>query len=125
MRIFPMTAIVAAAFLALGATPAAAGTVTVKDGQVSWQSTRCTVPTPPPSLQKNPETPANDINARVSDYNTFSRAVQAYNTCISGEAQTDANTVSQAVVAAAQSVIEDEHRTAASLGAQLQQKPTP
>jgi len=125
MRIFPTIAIIAATFLALSAQPAAAGTVTVKDGQVSWQSTRCTAPAPPPSLQKNPETPANDINARVADYNAFSRAVQAYDACIGGEAQTDANTVSQAIVAAAQSVIEDEQRTATSLGAQLQQKPSP
>jgi len=125
MRISPTILTLAAAVFAFSAAPAKAGTVSVKDGQVSWQSTRCTAPVPPPSLSNNPETAANDMNARVADYNAFSHAVQAYDTCIGNEAQTDANTVSQAIVAAAQAVIEDEQRTATSLGAQLRQKSAP
>ena len=103
--------------------PAAAGSISVNDGKVSWQSTQCMAPVTPPSLAAvNHETPAEDMNKRVTEYNQYAMAMQSYLDCISKEAQTDASATSQSVVSAAQAVIETSQKNMAELAAPLQKK---
>jgi hypothetical protein len=104
---------------ALVATPALAGNVSVANGQTSWQSTECTEPATPASLAAGPETPANNINARVSDYNAYVKLSQSYMDCLANEGQKDASAVSTSVVGAAQSVIEDEQKKVVALAGPL------
>jgi len=109
--------------LTLFATPALAGNVTVTaDGKMSWQSTQCTVPTPPPSLSKNPETPANSMNARVTEYNAYVHAAESYMNCVSDEASRDAAGTSQMIVKTAQDIISREQEAVAASNAPLQAK---
>ncbi|MGE3624509.1 MAG: hypothetical protein AB7H77_11665 [Bdellovibrionales bacterium] len=93
----------------LAVCPAMAGNVAVsEDGKVVWRSTKCQAPAVPPGLGNNPETPANELNARVAEYNKYVPVVETYMNCMSGEAQKDAAATSQAVIDAAQKVIADE-----------------
>ena len=108
---------------ALFAGPARAGTVMAEGGKIAWQSTQCSPPAAPPSLSKNPEMRANDMNARVTDYNNFTQAAQAYSECVSREAEHDANAASEAIVAAAQATIDGEQKEVAALGAPLGARP--
>jgi len=108
---------------ALFAVPALAGTVTINGGQVTWKSTQCVAPPAPPNATPNPETPANDMNARVAHYNAYASAAQAYMNCLSNEAQQDSGTVSQSIVGQAQTLITDTQKNVTDLGAPLRLPP--
>ena len=95
-----------ALFLVMLAIPAQAGTVTVTDGQGSWQSTKCTPPQPPVGMATNPEEAADDLNAQIALHNQYVPVLQAYMTCISQEAQADADAASQTVTRVAQGIIQ-------------------
>jgi hypothetical protein len=119
----PLRFVSVLAIFALFAAPALAGDVTISNGKTAWQSTQCKIPAPPSSLANNPETPANDLNARVAAFNAFTQDVQAYAACMSREAEHDANAASEAIVAAAQAVIDQEQKKAAALAASLRATP--
>jgi hypothetical protein len=104
------------------ATPALAGTVNFTDGRGTWQPTKCTAPQSPSASSPDAEAGANDLNARVAQHNQYVAAADAYMSCLSEEAQTDANGVSQAIVNAAQSVIQQTQAQVAASAAQIKSK---
>jgi hypothetical protein len=108
----------------LVAPPALAGNVSVVNGQTTWQPTECKQPATPPSLTTGPETSANNVNLRVNDYNNYVQQSQAFMDCIANEAQRDAGAVSESIVNAAQSVIEQEKTKVTAMGAPLREHHT-
>ena len=100
----------------IAATSAQAGDVVYMNGQVGWRSTQCKEPIAPIGYANNPETPANDLNARVNTYNTYMQASQKYMNCIAAESQHDAKLVSHSVTEAALKMIDNEQRKALALG---------
>jgi hypothetical protein len=88
------------------AAPVFAGSLYFTDGRADWHSTQCSKPAAPPALTSmSPETPADDLNAKMRVYNAYTQQVQTYMNCVSDEAQKDANAASQAITASAQAVI--------------------
>ncbi len=106
---------------AMCTTPAIAGNASLTNGQGTWQSTQCVSPTPPSPEAHDPETPANDVNLRVTQHNQYVQAANDYMKCISTEAQHDADTMSQAIVSAAQAVMHDTQALVDASAAPLQQ----
>jgi hypothetical protein len=103
--------------MALFALPALAGSVTITNGQVTWQSNQCQAPATPAMGKPNSETRANDMNARVTEYNNYASAAQAYMNCLSNEAQHDAGAVSQSIAGQAQVLISAAQQNVTDLGA--------
>lgn len=89
--------------------PAFAGTMNFSDGGGSWQSTRCSPPNPPSSLPKDPETPANDLNAKMGARGQYISALENYMACVSKEAEGDATAAGQIIIRAAQDLIRKAH----------------
>lgn len=103
--------------------PAMAGSVTSNDGQFAWQPAQCQAPVMPSSLlAADPETPADDMNKMVTEYNQYTQAMQVYLDCISKEAQTDANAIGQSITRSAQAMIDEAHKNMAQLGARLKKQ---
>ena len=118
MRIHSVVAL--AGVLMLATAPAMAGTLTFSGGQGSWKSTKCIEPSAPQSLlDANPETPASNMNAMVTEYNGYVGAMQAYMNCISGEAQNDSETANKTISQSAQAEIQAASQKVSSLGATL------
>lgn len=103
MRMLSFVAFVVGITLAV---PAFAGTASFADGKGEWKSTNCMAPTPPANLPKDPETPANDLNARVMLHNQYVEIAKSYMTCLGREAHNDATAVSQMIVGEAQTLIQ-------------------
>jgi hypothetical protein len=105
----------------LGAFPAAAGTVTVTDGNVTaWQSTGCVEPPAPPALVKaDRETQGENMNLLVSQYNDYAQLMEVYMNCISTESQNDAARTGEAIVQSARGQIDAARAKLDSLGAPL------
>jgi nitrogen fixation/metabolism regulation signal transduction histidine kinase len=104
----------------LTASPAYAGTVTRVNDQVVWQSTQCVAPATPPSLiASSPESHAEDLNMKISDYNQYVNLMHIYTECMSNEAQNDANNTAHSITASAQVVIDNTMQQADALGAPL------
>ena len=97
-----------------------AGDVVYMNGQVGWRPTQCKIPAEPAGLGNNPETPANDMNARVNAYNSYVQASQAYMNCLTDESQHDAKLVSHSVTEAALKMIDSEQQKVRALGQPLQ-----
>jgi hypothetical protein len=115
--------IVILAGIMLVSIPAVAGTVTATDGKVGWQSTQCPPPAAPASLvSADHETPAEDMNTRITQYNQYVGLMQTYMQCMSKEAEGDANMASGAVIKAGQGVIEEVKSSLDKLGAPLMAK---
>jgi hypothetical protein len=106
---------------ALFALPAMAGTVTITNGQVTWQSNQCPPPVAPSAAAPGPNTRANDMNARVTEYNSYASAAQVYMNCLSNEAQHDAAAVSQTITNQAQNLISTTQKSVTDLGEPLRQ----
>ncbi len=103
--------------------PAMAGTISMANGTVAWQSTQCTAPVAPPSLlSADHMSAAEDMNTRVTQYNQYAVQVQSYLDCLGNEAQTDANATAQAVVASAKGRMDEVQANLRMLGAPLQPK---
>lgn len=90
----------------LFAAPANAGVVNFTDGGGSWRPVNCIPPTPLDQNSPAAEQAANDLNARIVLHNKFMDDAQKYMQCLSQESQADANSVSQAITAAAQTEID-------------------
>jgi hypothetical protein len=101
------------------AMPALAGTVTINNGQVVWQSTQCAAPSSPSLGAPSAEMRANDMNARVAQYNTYANSAQSYMNCVSHEAQEDSSMLSQAVVTQAQALIASTQKSVEDFGSPL------
>lgn len=111
------------AALTVPAAAAQAGTVSINNGQINWQSTRCAMPVEPPSLLAvNSETRAEDMNVLMTQYNGYVQQMQAYMDCVSNEAQTDSGAAAQAITHSAQSIIENAQQHVTTLGATLNGK---
>jgi len=102
------------------AGPAMAGTVTIAGGQVAWHSSQCTAPAEPSFAKPEPETPANNLNARVREYNSYASAAQDYMNCVSNEAKHDAGVVSQLITDQAENMIDRTDQRVKALGAPFQ-----
>ena len=112
--------LILAGFIALSAFNVRAGTVTMANGQVMWQSTQCPAPQKPPALAAlNPETAANDVNALSIQHNTYAAQVQAYMDCMSKEAELDANLTAKGIIASAQAQIQAAQVSVDASGALL------
>lgn len=85
---------------------ALAGTLTYGDMRGKWQPTGCTAPQSLAAMAKNPETPANDLNAQITARNKFVQEANAYMQCISQEAQKDADAVGLLVTQSAKAIID-------------------
>lgn len=112
-------------FLVFLAMPAWAGTISVPDGQMKWQSNQCTAPQPPASLTAaDSETAADDMNVLVTQYNQYANQTQAYMDCLSKESQADANAASQTILQAGRTAINDAYKNVQALNPIAQkQKP--
>lgn len=117
--------VVAVVAMVLGlawAAPVLAGTVNFTDGRGTWQPTKCVAPQPPAPTAPDSEAAANDLNARMALHNQYVAAADAYMACLSQEAQTDADGVSQAIVNAAQGVIQKTQAQIAASAALVRSK---
>ncbi|MBV8060697.1 MAG: hypothetical protein JO253_04130 [Alphaproteobacteria bacterium] len=100
-----------------------AGTVAISNGQINWQSTRCTPPAEPPSLlMANSETGADTMNQLMTQYNGYTQQVQVYMDCVSSEAQVDSGSAAQAITHSAQAIIEGAQQNVTQLGNTLKAK---
>ena len=93
------TLILSAAVL-LAAMPAMAGTLTYQNGQAQWEATACTPPTAPTYMQvdgRKTNRSGNALSANQEAYNQYTSAVQAFLSCVSGEANQDLANVSQQI----------------------------
>jgi hypothetical protein len=117
------TANVVLASLIFFSFPSSAGNITFVNGQNVWHSTQCTPPQTPPSLAAaNPESRAEDMNTRITQYNQFVQASQSYMYCVSAEAQRDGEAANEAIVHSGESAIADMQKTVTALGASLQSR---
>ena len=115
--------LILAGFIALTASNVWAGSVTMTNGQVTWQSTQCPMPVMPQALASlNPEAPANDVNALAIQHNAYAAQVQSYMDCMSNEAQTDANLAAKGIVASAQATIQQAQMRVEASGAALRKQ---
>ena len=90
----------------LAALPVFAGNLVFDNGKTQWTSTQCTKPIAPPSvLGASRETVGNDMNALITQHNTYVDAAQSYMSCIKNEAENDQALVNQAIAASAQADI--------------------
>lgn len=106
--------------ICLFAAPAFAGEVTIANGEAGWKSTQCPAPVVPAVLSGvDSESSANDVNSRITQYNTYLKQVQVYMDCMSSEAQRDATAASTAIVNSAQAQIIEVHQRAEALGTPL------
>ncbi len=98
----------------MAATPVLAGTVTYADMRGRWVSTQCTAPVTPAALNKDSEAAADDLNAQKAAYNKYVTDMQDYMTCLTKEAERDAEATGILVTKSAQALID---KAAADLGA--------
>lgn len=103
MRFMPLFVLL---FLVTIITPAFAGTVSYADMRGKWTSTKCTPPQALIVSGKDSETRANDLNAQIVERNKFIEEAHSYMTCISSEAQTDADALGLLVTQSAKGIIE-------------------
>lgn len=113
MRLFPLVLTLLVLSLPLTAQ---AGSLSFTEGQGTWQSTKCTPPTAPGPLPSDPETAANDLNARIAAANAYADSSKAYMDCVSDEAQSDAGSVNRVISRSVQAVMQ---RTQADVAAVL------
>lgn len=99
--------------------PAYAGQISTTNGKTVWTSTQCKEPTAPAGLPKNPETPANDMNARITAYNNFANAADVYMKCLVTESTHDAATGGNEITQQAQAMIDAEQSKAVALHTSL------
>jgi beta-glucosidase/6-phospho-beta-glucosidase/beta-galactosidase len=105
MKLFSIVAAFVALFFA--AVPVAeAGNISFNEGRGAWQSTRCQKPAAPSAMNVDPETYANDLNARMAMHNQFVAQAEAYANCVSEEAAQDASAVGAMISGSAQKAIE-------------------
>lgn len=97
------------------ATPVLAGEVSYSGALTQWKSTQCTAPAIPAVLT-NPETPANELNLWVTQYNIYAEAAQNYMQCLSDESGRDANIASQSIIKAGQDLINETQDNIKKLG---------
>ena len=117
MRRFLTTAFVS---LLLSMSPAFAGQVMISNGQTTWTSTQCVRPAEPASLSSmNSESAAEDMNTKISEYNVYVKAAQAYMNCMSSEGQADVNMTQESVASAVQNTIEETQKHIDALGTLL------
>ncbi len=108
-------------FLLMATTPVLAGNVTYADMRGRWVSTQCTAPATPAALSKDSEAAADDLNAQRAAHNQYVMDAQAYMTCLTKEAERDAEATGILVTKSAQALID---KAAADLNASAQpQKP--
>lgn len=105
----------------LAITPAVAGELSFVGGRTIWQSTQCLEPAVPPLLSGlNPETDADTVNTRITQYNLYIQQAQDYMACISNESQRDAAATSQTITNSGQSVITNTQNNVIRLRQTLQ-----
>jgi hypothetical protein len=103
--------------------PAMAGKVSYADGKGRWVSTNCALPAGPVEMPRDPEAAADDLNARVAAHNRFVADAEVYMSCISKEAQNDAEAFSQLITNSAQSLIDKMQKDVAASSARVSAKP--
>ena len=111
--------LLATAFL-LAASPAFAGTLQYQNGQTSWEPTTCTAPAAPTFMGTNSDRSGNALSANVEAYNQYSAAVQAFLTCVSGEANQDLANISAQIGGQVQQVQGAWQQELAKKNAELQ-----
>lgn len=90
---FAAVATLAIAFVA----PAQAGTLSLQNGQTTWEATGCQAPTAPVFMEPGDRASGNALSANMEAYNQYSQAVQAFLTCVSTEASRDLATAGQQI----------------------------
>jgi hypothetical protein len=84
-----------------------AGSLTMKDGQVSWQPSQCAVPEIPKEfINLGTFKKADDLNTLVLKYNLYVAEAQAAMHCLSSEAEHDANKANYTIEATAKEKID-------------------
>ncbi len=121
MRLLSLTMILLVGLVA--SAPALAGKVSYADGKGQWVPTTCGTLQAPVVNNGDPETPANDMNARVTAHNAFVAAADAYMACVSKEAQNDAEAFGQLITNSAQDLINQTQRDVADSAARANAKP--
>ena len=117
------TAAILALMAGLMAMPALAGNVGLSEGKPTWESTKCTAPTPPKSvLEADRHSAANDVNVLVTQYNQYVAQTEAYMNCMSEDAENDANATSIGIASAAKAKIDSVHQAMIDMGKPLQGK---
>ncbi len=90
------------------AMPSFAGSLALENGQNVWIPTKCTKPTPPPSVRSaHSETAGREMNALSAQHNAYVEAMQAYMNCVSSDAQQDQTLITQTITSSAQKAIAD------------------
>jgi len=101
--------LLAVCFLVFASLSAEAGNLSFSDGQGAWQSTRCFPPKAQEDMPKDPETAANDLNARMGAQSQYKAALENYMNCVKKEAESDAAAAGQVIIRAAQDIIQKSH----------------
>lgn len=95
-------------FCIISAQPftATAGNLELREGSGKWTTTRCALPLAPDEAVTDPETGAEDMNARIVRHNKFVTEMQSYINCVANEATDDMNASNHAINDGAQLAIQ-------------------
>jgi hypothetical protein len=95
--------------LAVMASPVHAGTLSFVNGQGVWTSTACGMPQGVGGAPQDPETPADNLNARSAGHAPYVHSVEASMNCVAQEAEHDARVSGQIILQEAQILIQKLH----------------
>ncbi len=111
--------------LVIMASPVHAGTLSFVNGQGVWTSTACDMPQGVGGAPQDPETPADDLNARSAGHAPYVRSVEDAMNCVAQEAENDAQVSGQIIIQEAQMLIQKLHAGTLPAPAYAVVAPTP